>query len=136
MAKASSSKPKAAAKAPKTAKKEDLKKEIKAIKPAKATAKDKKSDAKPKVKKETITTTSSVASASLSEEAKQWQEYKSKYGAEKAPNYMMSGVYEVNSGLNHKVLGWGFIISNTSDRLEVLFESGKKILISNYNAQK
>jgi hypothetical protein len=32
----------------------------------------------------------------------------------------------------HKVLGWGFIISNINDRLDILFETGVKTLISNY----
>ena len=33
-----------------------------------------------------------------------------------------------------KVLGWGFILKNDNDRLEVLFETGIRMLISNYKS--
>jgi hypothetical protein len=36
--------------------------------------------------------------------------------------------------LMHKVLGWGFVLSNLNDRLEVLFKDGIKVLISNYKS--
>jgi hypothetical protein len=68
------------------------------------------------------------------EELKKWTDYKQKYGSEKAVPYSMAAVYESGQPLQHKVLGWGYIINVQNDRLEVLFESGPKMLISNYKA--
>ncbi len=48
-------------------------------------------------------------------------------------DYKMSQKYEAETPILHKVLGWGFILSNQNDRLEVLFQDGVKVLISNYN---
>jgi hypothetical protein len=44
----------------------------------------------------------------------------------------MSAQFEANRPIQHKVLGWGFVLNNDNDRLEVLFEQGVKMLISNY----
>ena len=93
----------------------------------------KKSDLKikkePKVKK----TKAEVATEKqLTEDVQKWSDYKDKYGHDKAPSYSMSGVFEPKTCLQHKVLGWGYILSVQNDRLEVLFETGPKILISNY----
>lgn len=68
----------------------------------------------------------------LTEEAKKWNDLKEKHGHEKASPYNMTATFEANKPIQHKVLGWGFIISNQNDRLEVLFETGTKMLISNY----
>ncbi len=68
------------------------------------------------------------------DELKKWTDYKQKYGAEKALPYSMSSVYEAGKPLQHKVLGWGYIINVQNDRLEVLFENGPKMLISNYKS--
>lgn len=48
-------------------------------------------------------------------------------------DYKMSQKYEAETPILHKLLGWGFILSNQNDRLEVLFQDGVKVLISNYN---
>lgn len=50
----------------------------------------------------------------------------------KASNYNMSKSYEAQTPIQHKVLGWGYILNNVNDRLEVLFKDGIKYLISNY----
>ena len=68
------------------------------------------------------------------DELKKWTDYKQKYGSEKALPYSMSSVYEAGKPLQHKVLGWGYIINVQNDRLEVLFENGPKMLISNYKS--
>lgn len=68
----------------------------------------------------------------ISEDLKKWSDFKEKYGSMKALPYSMSSTYEAHQALQHKVLGWGFILSVQNDRLEVLFESGPKMLISNY----
>ena len=44
----------------------------------------------------------------------------------------MKAVFEEKTAILHKVLGWGYILSNRNDRLEVLFKDGIKYLISNY----
>lgn len=62
----------------------------------------------------------------------QWMQIKEKNKALKALPYKMSESFEARTPILHKVLGWGFIISNQNDRLEVLFQQGIKFLISNY----
>ena len=70
----------------------------------------------------------------LSEDLKRWSDYRDKFGSERTVPYSMSGVFEAKQSISHKVLGWGYILSVQNDRLEVLFESGTKMLISNYKA--
>lgn len=48
--------------------------------------------------------------------------------------YNMKAVFEEKTAIVHKVLGWGYIMANRNDRLEVLFKDGIKYLISNYKA--
>jgi len=67
----------------------------------------------------------------LNEDQIKWHELHEKYKAVKAPAYSISGQFEARTPLQHKVFGWGFILSNEYDRLEVLFEDGKRMLISN-----
>lgn len=73
-----------------------------------------------------------VERGNLSDEKAKWQELNKRYGKEKAQIYKMTDIYEPLSPLQHKVLGWGFVLTNDNDRLEVLFENGIKMLISNY----
>ncbi|MBX3021459.1 MAG: hypothetical protein KF799_07240 [Bdellovibrionales bacterium] len=49
-----------------------------------------------------------------------------------AKPYNMKNVFEEKTAITHKVLGWGYILANRNDRLEVLFKDGIKYLISNY----
>jgi hypothetical protein len=70
----------------------------------------------------------------LSDDLKKWSDFKEKFGSQKAAPYNMSATYEAHQPLQHKVLGWGYILSVQNDRLEVLFESGSKVLISNYKS--
>jgi hypothetical protein len=46
--------------------------------------------------------------------------------------YNMKAQFEEKTAIMHKVLGWGYILANRNDRLEVLFKDGIKYLISNY----
>lgn len=64
----------------------------------------------------------------------QWAQLKEKYKALRPAAYKMSESFEARTPILHKVLGWGFIITNQNDRLEVLFQQGIKFLISNYKA--
>lgn len=61
-----------------------------------------------------------------------WSDLYEKFKAIKPVVYNMREIFEANQPVQHKVLGWGWILSNENDRLEVLFKDGKKILISNY----
>lgn len=94
-----------------------VEKAVKAEKPAKVE----------KVKAEKV-----KAPEGASEDYKKWIELKNRHGQEKATAYSMSGVYEAGKAIDHKVLGWGWIMKSENDRLEVLFEQGLKYLISNY----
>jgi hypothetical protein len=69
--------------------------------------------------------------AATEEEAK-WLELKEKYKGIRPSPYKMSEVYQEKTLLDHKVLGLGVILSVVNDRLEVLFQTGTKHLISNY----
>jgi hypothetical protein len=48
--------------------------------------------------------------------------------------YKMSENYEARTALQHKVLGWGYVLTSQNNRLEVLFKDGIKILIANYKS--
>ncbi len=73
-----------------------------------------------------------VERGNLADEKAKWQELFKRHGKDKAYNYKMSDTFESAKPIQHKVLGWGFILTNDNDRLEVLFENGIKMLISNY----
>lgn len=64
----------------------------------------------------------------------QWKNLFDRSKGVKAPPYKMSETYEARTPVMHKVLGWGFVISNQNNRLEVLFKDGIKILVANYKA--
>lgn len=67
----------------------------------------------------------------LTEEQIKWHELHEKLKGVKALPYSISGQYEAKTPISHKIFGWGFILSNEYDRLEVLFEDAKRMLISN-----
>lgn len=62
----------------------------------------------------------------------QWNQLKEKYKALKPLPYKLTDSFEARTPILHKTLGWGFIISNLNNRLEVIFENEIKMLISNY----
>lgn len=61
-----------------------------------------------------------------------WAKLKDIDHESKAQKYKMSEVYEPNTAVEHPVFGWGFILSLNENKLEVLFESGIKMLVSNF----
>lgn len=75
-----------------------------------------------------------IERGNLADEKAKWQELNKRHGKEKAVAYKMSDSFESLKPIQHKVLGWGFILTNDNNRLEVLFENGIKMLISNYKA--
>lgn len=74
-----------------------------------------------------------IALAGATENLKKWHELKAEYDGE-VRAYKMSEQYEAKTAIEHKVLGWGFILSSENNRLDVMFEYGRKMLISNYKA--
>ena len=75
-----------------------------------------------------------IEKGNTEDEKAKWAELFKKYGKENAIPYKMSDSFPNLSPLQHKVLGWGFILKNDNDRLEVLFETGIRMLISNYKS--
>ena len=61
-----------------------------------------------------------------------WSSLYKKAESIEAKPYNMKAVFEEKTAIVHKVLGWGYILANRNDRLEVLFKDGIKYLISNY----
>jgi len=82
-----------------------------------------------KVKKELL---AQISEMNANDATKKWLELKEKHGNEKALSYSLSGVFEAQTPIMHKLFGWGYILNNDNNRLEVLFEAGAKHLISNY----
>lgn len=70
------------------------------------------------------------------EDAARWVELHEKHKSEKPQVYDMKAVFEASKPLQHKILGWGWIVSTDNDRLDVLFKDGRRILISNYNPNR
>lgn len=115
--------------AKKVAKKVSKKGSSKKVASKKATPAKKKVASKA-LKIKTIKPTLKDAKAMLM--LKKWTSLQKKHGKTEPKSYNMREEYSERTPIQHKIHGWGFIISNTNDRLEVLFESGIKTLISNH----
>lgn len=89
----------------------------------------------PPPKKEKAVKISKAAKAASEEEAR-WVELYEKHKSEKALPYDMKASFSAGHALQHKVLGWGWIMGVENDRLDVLFKEGRKVLISNYNPSR
>ena len=85
----------------------------------------------PKAKSRRISIDASPNEA-LSALAQKWAHLYKKAEQIEAKPYNMRAVFEEKTAITHKVLGWGYILANRNDRLEVLFKDGIKYLISNY----
>ena len=85
--------------------------------------------AKAKARKISIDINPSEAASALSQK---WNTLYKKAEQIDAKPYNMKAVFEEKTDIVHKVLGWGYILANRNDRLEVLFKDGIKYLISNY----
>jgi hypothetical protein len=72
-----------------------------------------------------------AAAESLTKLGQKWASLFKKFNDSAVP-YNVSGTYEAKTPILHKVLGWGYVLANKNDRLEVLFQDGIKYLISNY----
>lgn len=74
---------------------------------------------------------SKLERSKMTEDEAKWWDLHEKNKTQKAPNYDMREAFEANKPIQHKLLGWGFVLNNDNDRLEVLFKDGKRMLISN-----
>ncbi len=83
---------------------------------------EKSSDDAPKIK---------IDRQAMSEDEIRWAEFYNKHRSETPPEYNIREQYESKKPIMHKTFGWGYILSNEYDRLEVLFKDGKRMLISN-----
>ena len=101
------------------------------IRQAKAALRKENGAAAPKAKVRKIAIEVSPNEA-LSALAQKWATLYKKAEQIEAKPYNMKAVFEEKTAITHKVLGWGFILANRNDRLEVLFKDGIKYLISNY----
>lgn len=74
---------------------------------------------------------SKAEKATMTEDQILWHELYEKHYADEAKDYKISEAFEAKTPLQHKLFGWGFILSNEFDRLEVIFKDGRRMLISN-----
>ncbi len=85
-----------------------------------------------KVKKKRVTKAEREAKEESDRLKDKWQELHTLSEGQPAKKYKITDSYESNSALDHAKLGWGYVLISQNNRLEVLFEEGIKILISNY----
>lgn len=64
--------------------------------------------------------------------AQKWTSLYRKSESIEAKPYNMRQAFNEKTAIVHDVLGWGYILANRNDRLEVLFKDGIRYLISNY----
>lgn len=88
-----------------------------------------KAEGKPRTRKISIDINPNEAASAL---AQKWTTLYKKAEQIEAKPYNMKAVFEEKTAITHKILGWGYILANRNDRLEVLFKDGIKYLISNY----
>lgn len=100
-----------------------------------AVSSDSAKTTKAKPKAEKLTAAQKKAEKLSAEISLQWADLHQKYSSEKSQMYDMKSQFEAHKPLQHKVLGWGWIMSVENDRLEVLFQDGKRMLISNYKSR-
>ena len=58
-----------------------------------------------------------------------WQQLYKLKGKDKTQTYSMESEYKIKTPLLHPKLGWGFILKAKQKRIEVLFQSGIKVLV-------
>jgi hypothetical protein len=83
-----------------------------------------RSAAAPKAAKEPRTTRSKAAVL----EQEQWLAASRDADPAQAAPYSMDGTYPVNSWVNHPVFGFGLVLSVVPNKVEILFQDGKKLL--------
>ncbi len=64
-------------------------------------------------------------------ESVKWENLREEYKGAAAAKYNIKSSFEALAPIQHSVFGWGFVLSNANDRLEILFKDKVRILISN-----
>lgn len=80
----------------------------------------------------TMAALSETANTPAEKLIKKWNSLFKKQSKIETQPYNMRKVFQEKTAVEHKILGWGYILSNKNDRLEVLFKDGVRFLISNY----
>jgi len=83
--------------------------------------------ATPKAAKEARSTRSKAAVL----EQEQWLAASRDADPTRAVPYSMDGAYKVNSWVSHPMFGFGLVVSVVPNKVEILFQDGKKLLRSN-----
>ena len=104
---------------------------MKGVSPVKKTAA--KSEAPEKPAKKKRASKADLDAEKPSQLGQKWSSLYRKTQEQPAP-YNMRQAYEAKTPIMHKLLGWGYIMTNKNDRLEVLFKDGIRYLISNYKS--
>ncbi len=102
-----------------------------ALKKQSGAAASTRSESKPRARKISIEVSANEAASALAEK---WSALHKKAEQIESRPYNMKFQYEERTAIHHKVMGWGYILANRNDRLEVLFKDGIKYLISNYKS--
>jgi len=84
------------------------------------------------VKKKRLTKAEREANEEIERLKEKWNELHDLSEGQASKKYKLSEEYEPNSALQHPKLGWGYVLTSQNNRIEVLFEDGIKVLISNY----
>ena len=63
---------------------------------------------------------------------KKWIQLYEQSKKKKPAAYNMTEAYEPKTPIQHKILGWGYIIEARENRIDVLFKDGMRTLISNF----
>ena len=94
----------------------------------------KKASAKtgPKTKKKRMTKAEREAKEEADRLKEQWNELSTLSQGQLTKKYKLYENFEPNMAIDHPKMGWGYVLSSQNNRIEVLFEEGIKVLISNY----
>ena len=99
----------------------------------KTTKKEASDTTKKKVtKKKRLTKAEREANEEMERLKEKWNELHDLSEGQASKKYKLSEGYEPNTALQHPKLGWGYVLTSQNNRIEVLFEDGIKVLISNY----
>jgi len=106
--------------------------ETKAETSKKKASKKATAEAAPKVKKKRMTKAEREANEEAERLKEKWNELNALSEGQPAKKYKLSEEFEPNMAIDHPKMGWGYVLSSQNNRIEVLFEEGIKVLISNY----
>ena len=85
-----------------------------------------------KVKKKRMTKAEREAKEEADKLKEKWNELNALSEGQPAKKYKLSEDFETNIAIDHPKMGWGYVLNSQNNRIEVLFEEGIKVLISNY----